>query len=77
VLRLVRHMLDEIAGDGTFHQLEVRLSGQGWVISLHCLLPGELSLVEAHQANGQLEAQLMEKIPGLERVIIYTEPMEK
>jgi cation diffusion facilitator family transporter len=77
VLYLVRQMLDETAGDGTFNQLEVRRSGEGWAVSLHCLLPGELSLVAAHQANGRLEAQLMEKIPGLERVIIHTEPMEK
>jgi cation diffusion facilitator family transporter len=63
---------ENIAGDS--HQVQVRPSGEGWTVSLHYQLPGEISLAEAHQASTLLEKRLREKVPGLERVIIHTEP---
>ncbi len=73
VQRAINETLEEtVAGDS--HQVQVRPSVEGWTVSLHYQLPGEISLTEAHQASTRLEKQLRAKVPGLERVIIHTEP---
>jgi cation diffusion facilitator family transporter len=56
------------------HQVRARPSGEGWAISMHCHLPGEVPLAEAHRISTQLEARLRERVPGLERVVIHAEP---
>jgi divalent metal cation (Fe/Co/Zn/Cd) transporter len=43
---------------------------------MHCQLPGDILLAEAHRISTRLEAQLQEQVPGLERVVIHTEPEE-
>ena len=85
VLQAVRQVLSETVSQagaaGTCHQVQVRRSGDRWVISMHCLLPGELALAEAHRISdrigGQIRTRLGDQVPGLERVIIHTEPLEE
>jgi cation diffusion facilitator family transporter len=81
VLQAVRQVLSEIVSSGTCHQVQVRRSGERWVISMHCLLPGELALAEAHRISDrigdQIRTRLGDQVPGLERVIIHTEPLEE
>lgn len=72
VQRIVRETLDA----GACHQVHVRRSGEGWAVSMHCQLPGDIILAEAHRISTRLEAQLQEQVPGLERVVIHTEPQE-
>jgi divalent metal cation (Fe/Co/Zn/Cd) transporter len=43
---------------------------------MHCHLPGEIALEEAHRISARLEAQLRKRIAGLDRVVIHTEPWE-
>jgi divalent metal cation (Fe/Co/Zn/Cd) transporter len=81
VLQAVRQVLSETVSSGTCHQVQVRRSGERWVISMHCLLPGELALAEAHRISdrigSQIKTRLGDQVPGLERVIIHTEPLEE
>jgi len=72
VERLVRETLDA----GACHQVRVRQSGEGWAVSMHCQLPGDMLLADAHRIITRLEAQLQGQVPGLERVVIHTEPEE-
>ena len=44
---------------------------------MHCHLPGEISLAEAHRISSRLEARLRKEVPGLERVVIHAEPREE
>jgi divalent metal cation (Fe/Co/Zn/Cd) transporter len=77
VVDLVRSVAADVVNEDACHQIQVRHSDGGWSISMHCSLPGELSLVAAHRISTQLEARLREGIDGLERVIIHTEPGEE
>ena len=76
VVEAVRQATDEILNAGACHRIQVRRSGEGWAVSMHCHLPGVITLVEAHRIGTQLEAQLRQRIAGLERVVIHTEPQQ-
>jgi cation diffusion facilitator family transporter len=73
VQRIARETLDV----GACHQVQVRRSGEGWAVSMHCQLPGDILLAEAHRISTRMEAQLQQQVPGLERVVIHTEPYGK
>ncbi|MFQ6099970.1 MAG: cation-efflux pump [Anaerolineae bacterium] len=77
VIREVQRVAAEIASAEACHQVQVRRSDTGWSVSLHCTLPSDMSLAEAHQVSARLETGLREKIAGLERVVIHTEPREE
>jgi cation diffusion facilitator family transporter len=76
VIQVVRQVVNETLDAEACHQVQVRWNGEGWAVSMHCHLPGEIPLVEAHRISSRLETQLRERIAGLERVIIHTEPWD-
>ncbi|NIU63496.1 MAG: cation diffusion facilitator family transporter [Pseudomonas stutzeri] len=76
VAQAVGRIAHETLDAGTCHQVQVRQSGGGWVVSMHCQLPGDVLLAEAHRIITRLEAQLQEQVPRLERVVIHAEPEE-
>jgi cation diffusion facilitator family transporter len=76
VAELVQKVAGEVVEGDACHRVQVRRSDEGWSVSMHCTLPGEMPLVVAHQISTQLEARLREEIAGLERVVIHTEPDE-
>jgi cation diffusion facilitator family transporter len=74
VADLVRQVAAAVLHTDSCHRVQVRRSSGGWYVSMHCTLPGELSLTDAHRISTQLEARLRAEIVGLERVVIHTEP---
>jgi divalent metal cation (Fe/Co/Zn/Cd) transporter len=76
VAQLVQQAANDMLDAEACHRVQVRHHEAGWTVSMHCYLPGEISLTKAHQISTRLEIQLLEKVPGLERVIIHTEPWE-
>jgi len=76
VADLVRQVAAAVVAADACHRIQVRRGGAGWFVSMHCTLPGEFSLTTAHRISTQLEARLRERITGLERVVIHTEPGE-
>jgi len=75
VVQTVQQVARETLGGGDCSQVQVRQDHEGWSVSVSCQLPGEMPLAEAHRVSTRLETQLRESIPGLERVIIHTEPV--
>jgi divalent metal cation (Fe/Co/Zn/Cd) transporter len=71
------HTANETWGPVTCHKIQVRQSDTGWIASMHCLLPGEMILADAHRVSSRLETLLLEGVPALERVTIHTEPQEE
>jgi len=59
------------------HEVQVRRGEDGWVLSLHCCLPREMTLAQAHRLGTSLEERLRGEIPDLQRVVVHTEPEEK
>lgn len=74
VARAVQEAAQKLLDAEACHQVHVRRDGEGWAASMHCQLPGQMALAEAHQVSARLESQLRERVPGLERVVIHTEP---
>lgn len=58
------------------HEVQVHRGEDGWVVSLHCYLPENLTLSQAHRVGTSLEERLRREIPDLERVVVHTEPGE-
>ncbi len=77
VAQAVQQVIDDTLNAKACHQVQVRRGDEGWAVSMHCQLPGEIPLAEAHQISTRLETRLQEKVPGLERVVIHTEPQEE
>ena len=77
VAQAVQQVIKDVLNAGACHQVQVRRSDAGWTASMHCHLPGEMPVVEAHRISTRLETQLLDRVPGLERVMIHTEPWEE
>jgi len=74
VAQAVQQVINDTLNTEGCHQVQVRRGYEGWAVSMHCQLPGEISLAEAHRISTWLETRLQEEVPGLERVAIHTEP---
>lgn len=77
VVQAVQQAIQETCNAEACHQVQVRRGDEGWAVSMHCHLPGEMPLAEAHRISTGLENRLREAVPGLRRVIIHTEPLEE
>ncbi|MCJ7737830.1 MAG: cation-efflux pump, partial [Anaerolineae bacterium] len=70
----IRSVAAGVLGDGLSHHLHLRQAESGYAVSMHCTLPGDITLAEAHRISTRLEIELRSRVPGLERVVIHTEP---
>jgi cation diffusion facilitator family transporter len=60
-----------------WHDLDIRAeSDGGFAISMHCHVPGEMSLEDAHRLAEQVETEVRAEFPAIHRVTIHTEPPE-
>lgn len=57
------------------HDLRTRISGTHWFVQLHVVLPGELSLSQAHGLCDQVEAAITREFPRAE-VLVHADPPE-
>lgn len=71
----VRMLADEVSGITGVHDIAYRrLVGGGVFLSLHAIIPGNVSLKNAHALTEQLEALLRRKFSDVEYVKIHIEP---
>ena len=74
--QVVQDIVDGMPGGVKVHEVHVRQGAHaGWVVTLHCNLPGDMLLSEAHDVSEKLESYLRKNLSGLELVIIHTEPI--
>jgi cation diffusion facilitator family transporter len=66
--------VDDFIGKGSCHHVTIWEEDDGLAASLHCLLPPELPVEEAHRLSEQLEEYLCERMPALRRVVVHLEP---
>ncbi|NLG28792.1 MAG: cation-efflux pump [Chloroflexi bacterium] len=67
-------LVDGELGAGACHKVQVRDGSAGKLLSLHCYLPGELPLDEAHRVTDRLQHELYARIDGLQSVVVHAEP---
>lgn len=66
----------ELFPDANWHDVRVVQDGDDYALALHCHLPGEVTLEEAHAIAEQVETRIRSKLPQVTRVTIHTEPPE-
>jgi cation diffusion facilitator family transporter len=62
--------------DAHWHDATIRTVLGGYAITLHCELPGAVSVQEAHSIAEHVETQIRAALPQVQRVTIHTEPLE-
>lgn len=75
MLERVRATADGVCGAGASHHLRLWQEKDGWTVSMHIWLAGDMSIVEAHTISGQVEEALRREIPNLQRVVIHADPI--
>lgn len=69
-------LLEEHYPDAGWHHFDAYPSESGFTMTLHVVLPSQISVEAAHQVAESAETLLRTRIPQLERVTIHTEPPE-
>lgn len=59
------------------HDIQIRKAKKKLFISLHSLFEGNTSLEDAHATASRFEYLVKDKIPGVQRVVVHTEPLTK
>ncbi|NTU65502.1 MAG: hypothetical protein HGB05_19405 [Chloroflexi bacterium] len=77
--RQIVQITDRVCGRGAGHHCILRHSHlpNRIDLSMHCEVPGDTSLPEAHLIAERVEQQLRAELPQLEHVTIHVEPPEE
>jgi len=73
IKRIEDLLLEHYPQVAQFHRLRTRKAGSQRQIDLHLVVPGDMSVAEAHQLCDHLEGDLRRLLPGSE-VLIHVEP---
>lgn len=77
VLEKIRLLISEHgAGALEAHDLRTRIAGRSTFIDFHLVVPGDLSVKEAHDICDRIEEAIAEDVPGA-RITIHVEPEHK
>ena len=72
--RLIRRLIaDNAEGAIEAHDLRTRIAGRATFIEFHLVVPGDMSVAEAHRICDRLEDAIGTQVPGAE-VLIHVEP---
>lgn len=74
LMEKVRSIADQIAGCQSTHNIVIRRHKDGYSVSLHCRFKEDIPVSEAHGISTRIEDALKKEIPGVDRVVIHTEP---
>jgi cation diffusion facilitator family transporter len=65
---------ERVAGAGTVNRVEMGQTRMGYVVIIHCTLPGHLPIVEAHARTAEIERAVREALGTSYRVTVHPEP---
>lgn len=74
LVRTIIEVTDRVAGPGRCHSVLLRRRAGRLLASLHCFMPADLPVTEAHEISTRIEAALQASVPELERVVVHAEP---
>jgi cation diffusion facilitator family transporter len=72
----VREIAAAVDGVAGLDKCFARKSGQSWLVDLHVLVRGELSVVEGHAIGHDVKRALTSAGLGIRDVLVHIEPME-
>jgi divalent metal cation (Fe/Co/Zn/Cd) transporter len=72
----VKRMAEEVAAEwfDSYHKVLVRRLGDDLSLALHCQMPPDTPIEEAHALSQRVETALRARIPQLGRAVIHMEP---
>jgi cation diffusion facilitator family transporter len=56
------------------HDVEVLTSTNGYVITLHCYLPPDMPIAQAHAETAEIERAVRDRVQGIYRITVHPEP---
>lgn len=71
-----RQLASEVEGVAGTEKCFIRKAGFKYLIDLHVLVDGDLSVRKGHEIAHKLQQHLMDNIPNIENVLIHVEPNE-
>ena len=71
----IRHVAAELPDARGLHHIRVGRTAAGLQVSFHCVFMDDMPLREAHAVATELEQRVSREIPGVDRVVVHTEPM--
>jgi divalent metal cation (Fe/Co/Zn/Cd) transporter len=74
--RLAVELADAVCGPGACHDVQLHRTDGHLTATLHCTLPADKPLIEAHALAEEVERRLLEHIRPLRRVVVHLEPPE-
>jgi len=70
----VRAAAEGVAGPGVVSRIELGGSRLGYIVTLHCTLPGSLPITEAHARTAEIERAVRAALGHSYRVTVHPEP---
>ncbi|MFQ5575986.1 MAG: cation transporter dimerization domain-containing protein [Anaerolineae bacterium] len=74
LIEQARQIANSICGPDSCHNFKLWPAANMLSLSLHCILPAGMPIVEAHAVSQQVEHALRLQIPRLKRVTVHVEP---
>jgi cation diffusion facilitator family transporter len=66
---------EHVAGAGAVKQIDLGQSEHGYVLTVHCALPGQMLITEAHARTAEIERAVREAVGHSYRVTVHPEPV--
>ena len=65
---------EAVAGGGTVQRVEMGRTRMGYVLTIHCTLPGRMPIADAHAQTAEMERAVRAVIGAAYRVTVHPEP---
>lgn len=72
----IRHIAQEVPGVEGTEKCFVRKTGMTYLVDLHLLVNGNLSVIQGHEISHAAKDTLMLQLPELSNILIHIEPSE-
>jgi len=72
----IRQTAEKVEGIRGTEKCFIRKTGMKYLVELHALVDGEISVTEGHRLAHLLQENLIEKLPQIGHVLVHIEPMD-
>jgi len=76
LVKEIRRISEEVEGVQGTEKCHVRKTGMTYLVDLHLLVNGKLSVTEGHEISHMAKDALMHQLPELANILIHIEPIE-
>jgi divalent metal cation (Fe/Co/Zn/Cd) transporter len=74
LVKEIRRISEEVDGVQGTEKCFVRKTGMTYLVDLHLLVNGKLSVIQGHEISHTAKDKLMQELPELANILIHIEP---